>query len=51
MPEAKTYAKEVVVLERFSIREHAPGATPPKLLERLEKARQPLASASKPTAE
>ncbi|HWO71024.1 MAG TPA: hypothetical protein VNP94_09760 [Actinomycetota bacterium] len=30
---------EVRILERFAGQRHAPGASPPKLLERLEKAR------------
>jgi hypothetical protein len=35
----KDYGKEVEMLERFAQQKHAPGASPPKLLERLEKAR------------
>jgi hypothetical protein len=35
----KEYAKEVAILERFAAQKHAPGAKPPRLLERLEKAR------------
>jgi hypothetical protein len=47
----REYAKEVAVLDKFAIRKHAPGVTPPKLRERLEKARQLLASATKPTGQ
>jgi len=36
----KDYLKEIEVLERFAKQKHAPGASPPKLLERLEKARK-----------
>ncbi|MEJ5240072.1 MAG: hypothetical protein WHS87_02630 [Anaerolineales bacterium] len=35
----KEYAKEVSILERFAAQRHSPGATPPKLKERLVKAR------------
>lgn len=35
----KDYLKEIEVLERFAKQKHAPGASTPKLLERLEKAR------------
>ena len=35
----KDYAKEVLILERFAKKRHGPGVSPPKLLERLEKAR------------
>ena len=35
----KEYAKEVAILERFAAQKHAPGVKPPRLLERLEKAR------------
>lgn len=35
----KDYASEVAILERFSRHKHAPGASPPKLLERLKRAR------------
>lgn len=35
----KDYASEVAILERFASLPHAPGASPPQLLERLEKAR------------
>lgn len=41
----KDYEKEVMILERFATQKHSPGTSPPKLLERLEKARQ-LASRS-----
>lgn len=34
--------KEVAILERYATQRHAPGASPPKLLERLEKAKQRL---------
>jgi hypothetical protein len=37
--ERKDYASEVAVLERFARQRHAPGASPPVLLERLEKAK------------
>ena len=33
------YSKEISILERFAAQQHAPGVTPPKLLERLERAR------------
>ena len=36
----KAYSKEVAILERFAVQEHAPGVKPPKLLERLTKARK-----------
>ena len=36
---AKDYASEVALLERFTRQRHGPGVTPPKLLQRLEKAR------------
>lgn len=35
----KDYARELGALERFANQRHAPGATPPRLLERLEKVR------------
>jgi len=35
----KKYAKEVSILERFTVQRHAPEATPTKLMERLVKAR------------
>jgi len=35
----KDYAKEVSILERFAAQRHSPGALPPKLMERLVKAR------------
>ena len=35
----KDYVKEVEILERFAGQKHGESATPPKLLERLEKAR------------
>jgi hypothetical protein len=35
----KDYAAEVKTLERFASAPHAPGSSPPKLLERLDKAR------------
>ena len=38
----KDYAKEVSILERFSVQRHAAGATPPKLIERLAKAKELL---------
>lgn len=41
----KDYAAEVKTLERFANVPHAPGASPPKLLERLEKARALAAKA------
>jgi len=47
----KKCAKEVAILERFTAQKHAPGSKPPKLLERLEKARQLMVSASKSTGE
>jgi len=34
------YQSEVAILERFSRQKHAPGVGPPKLIARLEKARQ-----------
>jgi len=36
----KDYPAEVAVLERFAGQSHAPGVSPPKLLQRLEKARE-----------
>ena len=36
----KDHAAEVAILERFAPQKHAPGASPPKLLARLEKARR-----------
>ncbi|MBS4022979.1 MAG: hypothetical protein KGZ79_11280 [Dethiobacter sp.] len=36
----KDYDKEVEILERFAKQKHAPGAMPPKLFERLEKAKK-----------
>lgn len=36
----KAYAREVAVLERFAAERHAPGVKPPKLMERLEKAKR-----------
>ncbi len=36
----KNYLKEIEILERFAKQKHAPGASPPRLLERLEKARK-----------
>ncbi len=39
----RQYDKEVKILERFAAQRHAPGVTPPKLLTRLERARQLLA--------
>jgi len=44
----KEYVKEVAILERFAAQKHGPSSTPPKLLERLEKARQLMVSANKP---
>lgn len=38
----KEYAQEIAILERFASQRHAPGASPPKLIERLEKAKQLL---------
>lgn len=35
----KRYDEEITVLERFAAQPHAPGASPPELLARLEKAR------------
>ncbi len=35
----KDYASEVAILERFASQRHAPGTKPPRLLERLHKAR------------
>ena len=35
----KNYPAEVRVLERFASQRHAPGAKPPRLIQRLEKAR------------
>lgn len=35
----KDYKAEVAILERFAAQQHAPGVEPPKLLERLDKAR------------
>lgn len=32
--------KEVAILERYAAQRHAPGATPPKLLRRLDRARK-----------
>jgi hypothetical protein len=40
----KHYSKEVRILERFAAQRHAPGAKPPKLMVRLEKARALLNS-------
>ncbi len=37
----KDHHAEVAILERFSVLPHAPGVTPPKLLERLAKLRKP----------
>ena len=34
--------KEVAILERYAVQQHAPGASPPKLLARLEKAKAKL---------
>jgi len=34
----KDYAREVAIFERFAEHKHVPGASPPRLLERLEKA-------------
>jgi DNA polymerase-3 subunit epsilon len=36
----KDYLKELEILERFARQKHSPGASPPKLLERLEKVRK-----------
>lgn len=36
----KNYLKEIEILERFAKQKHAPGASAPRLLERLEKARK-----------
>jgi DNA polymerase III subunit epsilon len=36
---------EVAILERFAQQKHAPGVMPPRLLERLEKARTRLGTA------
>lgn len=36
----KDYASEVSILERFARQQHAPGVKPPRLLDRLERARQ-----------
>lgn len=38
----KQYHKEVAILERFAAQKHAPGVSPPKLLERLKKAKDRL---------
>jgi len=40
----KDYSKEIKILERFARQRHAPGASTPKLLERLQKARELAAS-------
>jgi hypothetical protein len=40
----KEYAKEVSILERYSAQRHAKGVKPKKLIERLEKAKELLAS-------
>ncbi len=39
----KNYATEVAILERFDSLPHGPGSRPPKMRERLEKARELLA--------
>lgn len=44
--ERKDYAAEVAILERFARQQHAPGVKPPRLLERLDKARALLAQKS-----
>ncbi len=44
----KDYFKEIEILERFAKQRHAPGASSPRFLERLEKARK-LALKSAPT--
>lgn len=36
----KDYTQEVAILERFANQKQAPGVKPPKLLERLEKAKK-----------
>ena len=36
----KVYAKEIAILERFARQKHAPGIMPPRLLERLKKAKE-----------
>jgi len=36
----RAYQSEVAILERFSRQKHAPGSIPPKLIARLENARQ-----------
>jgi pentatricopeptide repeat protein len=38
----RNYSKEVEILERFKIKKHAPGVTPPILIARLEKAKELL---------
>lgn len=35
----RRYGDEIAVLERFAAQQHAPGASPPQLLQRLEKAK------------
>jgi hypothetical protein len=42
----KDYPAEVTVLERFAAQPHAPGVSPPRLLQRLEKARELVERAS-----
>ena len=44
----KDYAKEVAILERYASQKYAPGSKPLELLERIDKARQLLASENKP---
>lgn len=44
----KDYLKEIEILERFAKQKHSPGASTPKLLDRLEKAKR-LALRSAPT--
>ena len=43
----KDYVKEVAILQRFAKQRHAPGAKPPKLIERLEKAKALLQAKTK----
>jgi hypothetical protein len=42
----KEYSKEVNILERFAKQRHAPGVKPPRLLERLNKAKELAATQS-----
>jgi hypothetical protein len=43
----KRHQHEVAILERFALQPHAPGVKPPKLLDRLQRARE-LASKERP---